>query len=104
MSVSALNVDSGSVVICKETNKTTDVAKNDASVSQLFQKTKKMTFELHFAFLLRSEIIVIVKFSKIRILENQHYWAAVATETLTSPADSDWMEVTQMGASRGRMC
>lgn len=49
-------------------------------------------------------MIVIVKFSKIRMLQNQHYWAAVATETLISPADSDWMEVTQMGASRGRMC
>lgn len=49
-------------------------------------------------------MIVIVKFSKIRILQNQHYWAAVATETLVSPADSDWMEVTQAGASRGRMC
>lgn len=65
---------------------------------------QKMTFELHFAFLLRSKVIVIVKFSKIRILQNQHYWAAVATETLVSPADSDWMEVTQVGASRGRMC
>lgn len=35
------NVDSGSVVICKETYKTTDATKNDANVSQLSRKTKK---------------------------------------------------------------
>lgn len=55
------NVDSGSVVICKETNKTTDVTKNDANVSQLFQKKKN---DIWAALCIQSKMIVIVKFSK----------------------------------------